>query len=239
MRHILEHSKPDVVFHVASFFISSHRSDQIQQLIESNVYLGLQLLEAMVQSDVKLLVNTSTSWEHYGHDEYNPVNLYAATKKAYKQLQKFYIEARGLQAITLKLFDTYGPSDNRPKLLNLLLKAAKSGESIGLSPGYQKLDLVHIDDVVEAYIVAAERLINGEVFGHEEYGVGSGSALTIREIVKLIEKTLGKNINVKWGERSYSVREVMSPYDKYDTLSGWSPKTPIANGIEELIRSLQ
>jgi nucleoside-diphosphate-sugar epimerase len=239
LNSILDRSRPDVVFHVASLFLSNHSSDQVQQLIESNLHFGVQLLESMDNSGVKLFVNTSTAWEHYQGDDYNPVNLYAATKKAFQQLQQFYIEAKGFQAITLKLFDTYGPGDIRPKILNLLLKAAKDDQLIGVTPGDQKLDFVHIDDVVESYLLAAERLMTGRVSVHEEYGVGSGSVVTLKDIVMLLEEKLGKNIIVNWGERPYAIREVMESTSNYDTINGWAPKISLSTGLEALVRSMR
>lgn len=234
---IVENSRPDIVFHLASLFLSNHRSDQIEELIGSNLHFGLQLMEAMANSGAKLLINTSTSWEHYQGDEYNPVNLYAATKKAFKQLQKFYIEAKGFRVITLKLFDTYGPNDVRPKILNLLIKAAKEDESIGVTPGDQELDFVYIDDVVESYLLAAERLLSSKVTDHEEYGVGTGQTMSLKKVVVLLEEKLGKKIRVKWGERPYATREVMSSIDDYKTIEGWLPKVCLPVGLEALIRS--
>jgi nucleoside-diphosphate-sugar epimerase len=236
LNSILELSRPDVVFHAASLFLSNHSSNQVQQLIESNIHFGVQLLEAMDHAGVKLFVNTSTVWEHYHGDEYNPVNLYAATKKAFQQLQQFYIEAKGLRAITLKLFDTYGPGDIRPKILNLLIKAAKDDQPIGLTPGEQKLDFVHIDDVVETYLLAANRLMTEKVSVHEIYGVGTGSVVTLKDIVKLLEEILDKNIIINWGERPYANREVMVSIDNYKTINRWVPKISLSTGLKELVK---
>jgi len=75
--------KPSVVFHVASLVLSEHKPEQINAVIESNILFGTQLLEAMVAADVKHLINTSTFWEHFVNKEYSPVNLYAASKRAF------------------------------------------------------------------------------------------------------------------------------------------------------------
>ncbi|RME57509.1 SDR family oxidoreductase, partial [Candidatus Parcubacteria bacterium] len=224
MMQLVEKSEPDVVFHVASLFLSEHRPEQVQALIQSNILFGTQLLEAMSKAGVQRLVNTSTSWEHYGNKEYSPVNLYAATKRAFQDILQFYIEARGLRVITLKLYDTYGPDDPRPKLINLLLRAAETGEAVALSPGEQKIDLVHVDDVVSAYQIAAEQLLGGQVAGHEVYGVYTGRPLTIRRLVALMEEKSGRKLNVTWGGRPYRDREVMAPYYGLPTLPGWEPK---------------
>ena len=94
----------DVVFHLASLFIAEHESNQINQLVDSNIKFGLHILEAMKESSTKQLINTGTSWQHYHTNEYNPVNLYAATKQAFESLIKYYTEAENIRCITLKLF---------------------------------------------------------------------------------------------------------------------------------------
>lgn len=224
-------SDPDVVFHIASLFLSEHRPDQIQALIESNILFGNHLLEAMVASDVKYFINTSTSWEHYENKDYSPVNLYAATKRAFQDIMQFYIEAKGVQAITLKLFDTYGPDDPRPKLMNLLKRIAETGEILSMSPGKQQIDLVHIDDVVQAYLIAAERLLEDKVQCHEIYGVGAGNPLSLRELVSILEKETGRKMNIEWGGRPYREREVMTIWDDYTLLPGWEQKIPLDEGL--------
>jgi nucleoside-diphosphate-sugar epimerase len=225
--------KPSVVFHVASLFLSSHKPEQINALIESNILFGTQLLEAMVAADVKYLINTSTSWEHYENKEYSPVNLYAATKRAFQDIMQFYIEAKGIKAITLKLFDTYGADDPRPKLLNLLMCIAETGEKLAMSPGEQEIDLVHIDDVIQAYLIAAQRLLDGDVVSHEIYGVGTGQPLTLKELTAMIEKKTGKTLNIKWGGRPYREREVMNLPQKLKPLAGWKPTIFLPQYLEE------
>jgi len=228
--------KPDVVIHVASLFLSEHQPEQIDALIESNILFGNHLLEAMVVSNVKYFINTSTSWEHYENKDYSPVNLYAATKRAFQDIMQFYIEAKGVQAITLKLFDTYGIDDPRPKLMNLLKRIAETGEILSMSPGEQQIDLVHIDDVVQAYLIAAQRLLEGKVQGHELYGVGSGNPMTLRELVSIIEKETGRKMNIEWGGGAYREREVFVPWNEFEMLLGWEPCIQLEEGLERMYR---
>lgn len=224
MLEIVLKATPDVVFHIASMVVGEHEPEQIESLVSSNITFGSQLLEAMSINGVSKFINTGTYWEHYENKQYSPANLYAATKHAYQAILQYYVEARGIEAITLKLFDPYGPNDPRPKLLNLLLRVAETGESLAMSPGEQKIDLVHIDDVVRAYEVAAMRLVNGKVEGHEIYGVGTFCPVTLKEIVTFLEVKTQKKLNIDWGGRPYRTREVMEPWGMYETLPGWQPE---------------
>ena len=111
--------KPSIVFHLASSFIAQHESKDVNELILSNILFPSQLLEAMNIAGVKGLINTGTSWQNYQSKAYDPVCLYAATKEAFEALIKYYENAHQFKVITLKLFDTYGPGDNRKKIFSL------------------------------------------------------------------------------------------------------------------------
>ena len=201
----------EVVFHLASLFIAEHESKDVDNLLNSNIVFGTHLLEGMKESENKLLINTGTSWQHYNSEEYNPVDLYAATKEAFEKIIKYYVEAEGIRCVTLKLFDTYGENDKRPKLINLLNKFADEGKELDMSLGEQKLDLVHIDIVTDTFIKAYELLKNNKEIRNEVYGVSSGKQISLREIVENFEREIGKKLKINWGARPYRKREVMEP----------------------------
>ncbi|MDD5296582.1 MAG: NAD(P)-dependent oxidoreductase [Rhodocyclaceae bacterium] len=232
----VSNSRPDIVFHLASLFLAQHKTSDVDDLIASNVQFGAQLLEAMDRAGVRNLINTGTSWQVFEGCDYNPVNLYAATKQAFEDIARYYSEARGLRMITLRLFDTYGVDDPRPKLIPLLRRAAKSGEALEMSPGEQKIDLVHVDDVVECFIVAARRLRDGLVKSSEVYGVTTGKPLRLRDIVKIFSEQMGTPLNIRWGARPYREREVMQPWSGGHCLPGWQAKIDLVSGISEIIR---
>jgi nucleoside-diphosphate-sugar epimerase len=229
-------AKPDVVIHLASLFLSQHAIKDVNELIQSNVLLGSQLLEAMKVNQVTYLVNTGTSWQHYNNEDYNPVCLYAATKQAFEAIMEFYVQACGIKAITLNLFDTYGPADPRPKLFHLLEKAAKSGELLNMSAGEQLIDLVHIDDVVDAYLIAVQRLLEGKVSVHESYAVSSGYPMPLRKLVETYSNATGRSVNVNWGARSYRFREVMTTWCNGKSIENWKPKIDLLEGLKKVAK---
>jgi nucleoside-diphosphate-sugar epimerase len=235
MQAIVEKAKPDIVFHLASLFLSEHQADDVERLVQSNLLFGTQLVEAMTQTGVTKLVNTGTAWQHFQGQDYSPVNLYAATKQAFETLLQYYVEARGLRVITLKLHDTYGPDDPRPKLIQLLRRIATENHPLGMSPGEQLIDLVHIDDVVTAFQVASERLMNEQGNPHERYSVSSGLPLTLRQLVKEVEQILGRALPINWGARPYRQRETMHLWTG-QALPGWEPATDLRSGLANILR---
>ena len=234
MLTIVGESRPDVVFHLASLFVAEHRTEQVADLIGSNLLLGVQLAEAMRVHGRTRLVNTGTAWQHYRHEDYNPTNLYAATKQAYLDLLRFYEEAAGLRVVTLELYESYGPGDPRPKLMNALARAAREGERVGLNEGLQRLDFVHVKDIARAYERAAERLVAGEVTGSERWAVRSGRARSLRELVELVGRAAGAPLDAEWGMRPYRARELMDPPER-PLLPGWRAKIALEVGIRELL----
>ncbi|VWX32686.1 NAD(P)-dependent oxidoreductase [Limnobacter sp. 130] len=228
----LREIQPTCVFHIASLFLAQHTPNQINQLVQSNVNFPTQLLEAMRLAGVKRLINTGTSWQHFENSDYDPVNLYAATKQAFESIIQYYIEAHGLKVCTLKLFDTYGANDPRPKLVALLWKTAREGTTLDMSPGEQLVDLVHIKDVVEAYCRAAD-LLDTQTTGHVRYGVSSGNPMKLRDLVEAFERATNQRLPINWGGRPYRDREVMRLWRDYQTVPGWRPKIPFEIGILE------
>jgi nucleoside-diphosphate-sugar epimerase len=234
---IVNASKPEVVFHLASLFLAQHNHTDIDALVSSNILLGLQLLEAMDRAKIRRLVNTGTSWQSYQDQEHNPVNLYAATKQAFEDLVRYYTEAKELRAVTLRLFDTYGEGDPRSKLLPLLKRATATGEILEMSPGKQKIDLVHVDDVIDCFIAAGTRLLHGDVTSSEIYAVSSLTPISLQELVTTVSRISGKPLNVKWGAKTYRPREVMQPWTYGKQLPGWTPKISLTDGLLGYLKS--
>jgi len=232
---ILDEAKPDVVFHLASLFLAEHKPEDVQNLVESNLAFPASLLEAMVKCGLTNLVNTGTSWQYGETGAVRPVNLYAATKQAFEDVIDYYVDAHGLKVITLTLYDTYGPGDTRRKLVNLLLAALRSGEPLLMSPGEQCLDLIHVDDVIEAYRKASEFLLTGSAEGHEHYAVTSGNFYSLKDIVALFEEAAGRKLNIQFGMRPYRRCEVMSPWQGMKVVPGWHPQVTLKDGFTNLM----
>ena len=229
---IMRAAAPQAVFHLASLFLAQHQPADIAALVQSNLLLTTQLAEAMAQCEVRLLLNTGTAWEHYENGAHNPVCLYAATKSAATALLSYYTACHGLRVANLKLFDTYGPGDTRPKLLNLLKRISLDGSSLAMSPGEQLIDLVYIDDVLDAYLCAWQRLASGaQSAPMADYGIASGAPIALRQLASLYSQVSGLPLAIEWGGRPYRPREVMQPWSNYPRLPGWQPRVSLAEGL--------
>jgi nucleoside-diphosphate-sugar epimerase len=226
--------KPDVVFHLASLFRAEHKPDEIVPMVAANITLGTQLAEAMIAGGCRALVNTGTAWQHLGNASYDPVCLYAATKQAFEDLLAFYVAARGLSVVTLKIFDTYGPDDPRRKLVPMLVDRLKAGTPMSLTSGEEQLDFCHVDDVVRGFEVAAKRLQSGQVRDHERYALSGGEPCSIRQLVALMETASGAKLMAEWGAYPARERDMRVPWSGGMALPGWSPGIALRDGLKEL-----
>lgn len=222
----------EIVFHLAASVITNYIPSQISTLIQSNIQFGTEILEAMKLSSTRLFVGTGSYWQNYNSDTYNPVDLYAATKEAFEKIIQYYVDAHGLRAITLRLFDVYGEDDKRPKLLNILKRIAGTDESLDVSPGKQYLDMVHISDVCSAYLCAYNLLCSDSSIFNEVYGVYTGNRIQLKEMIKLFSEILQQEIHTNIGAKPYKEREVMNPTSVYHSLPNWAPSVMICDGMK-------
>lgn len=216
LENYLRAEKIDGIIHLATKYVAEHTNDQIKDLILSNIYFGTAVLDAASRAGVKWFINVGTIWQNYNSpdysDEYNPVNLYAATKQAFMTIARYYTETSGIRFCTLKLCDTYGPNDSRKKIMDLFSSVAISGETLSMSPGEQMIDIVHIDKVCEEFVKLIEVVSDPTKECREEYVVSSGRHISLRNLAKEYELQNGVKLNIEWGGRPYRSREVMKPY---------------------------
>lgn len=225
-------TNPDVVFHLAAAVLTNYKPEQVAILIQSNIQFGTEVLESMKESKTRLFINTGSYWQNYNSVDYNPVDLYAATKEAFEKIIHYYVDAFQFRAITLRLFDIYGEDDKRPKLLNLLRNMGEDGTELNVSPGEQLLDMVHILDVCAAYFNAYELMKYDTKLKYEIYGISSENSIPLKELIRLFEQILNKKINVNLGARPYKTREVMEPCRTYKRLPNWKPLISLEDGLK-------
>jgi nucleoside-diphosphate-sugar epimerase len=195
----------------------------------------------MLKTGVRRLVNTGTSWQNFGARGDEPVCLYAATKSAFEEILRYYVAAENFKVLNLRIYDTFGPDDQRPKLIPKLLKCFETQQALELSPGEQKLDFVHIDDVVNGFVRAGELLDSdkSEAGYLRSYSLSSGDLVSLRELISIIEGAKGQKLNVKWGARPYRKREVMMPFEGLERLPGWAATRKLEESLRELIRAAE
>lgn len=223
----------DLIIHFASSCIIDHNKDNIDFIIDSDIKFSIHILEAMRYSNCNRILNTSTYGQHYNNEIYNPCCLYAIMKKTFEDTLKFYNEDFDINYITLELFDTYGENDTRNKFLNLLQKHSINNIPLDMSNGEQILDLLYIEDVVSAYLIAIDMLFKNNGI-NKKYSLQSENRISLRDLVELYKKITNKHLNINYGARPYRKRELMIPWDKGEVLPNWKPKYSLQEGIKKV-----
>lgn len=231
----IEEVQPELVYHLATHYTGAHGPKATPALVASNITFGAYLLDAMADCGCRALVYASTIMANYGGEAYRPLNLYAATKRAFSDLLAYYTDAELLRAATLVISDTYGPGDQRPKILNLVKKAARTGERLALSDGGQDYDVVHIDDVVRAFQMAGEQLLQKTEWKNEIFQVTSPEPLTLRQTVERMLAINQITLNAAWGVRPQSKRDIRQAVRLYPAVPGWEPQVSLEDGLRRFM----
>jgi nucleoside-diphosphate-sugar epimerase len=224
----LKESKATQVYHLASAIVREHNPEDLNRLMDANILLGTQLLEAMSRLGASKIVNTGTYWQFDDRKTYRPKNLYAATKKAFQDILEYYCQRNRISALTLIVFDTYGPGDNRDKVIPYLINCSKNGTVAHLKSKQQLLNLVHICDAVDGLIkgMSLPRPNRQEMFllNHKNY-------ITLEEVVSRLEETSLGPIKVEWSIRNQPANLLNTEWD-IPTLPEWHPKFLFPEGID-------
>ncbi len=231
----VEDFSPAIVFHLAANFIGVHTSEDVVPLVADNVAFTAQVCQAMVAAETRCLVAAGTVWQHANSPPGDPVptpnSLYAATNQAAEDIIAYYAQTGALSSIALKIYDSYGPGDPRPKFLKALGSAAAASNTLNATSGKQKLHLVHVDDIVAAFRHAGAMLASGKASGHRSYTLPSAEAVTLKSVVEIWQKATGRTVDVAWGARPDRPGEIMVPWEG-PQLPGWKAKIPLKTGLK-------
>lgn len=228
---------PDVIFHLAARYISNHSSAELPGLITDNVTLTAQVCEAATAAGCSHLVAAGTAWQNAGNPPGDqtpaPNTLYAATKQAADDIIDYYAIGSGLNAVTLKIYDSYGPGDPRRKFLQAVADAADSGDTLKSTPGDQRLHMVHAADLVDGFVHAGNLLVSRELSGRTSHTLPSQKLVSLRELVDIWQAVNDRSVSIAWGANDYRDGEVMVPWEGVP-LPGWSPRIDLETGLHGL-----
>lgn len=230
---LIQRLQPATIFHLATLYLYDPATSQIDPMIDANIKLGLHLAYATARrAPACRFVNVGTFWQRPNSGDYEPTCLYAAMKQAMEDLLTYFAQS-GMKVVTLLCCDTYGPGDERKKLLDLLVESALESKTLELTPGDQVMNLLHVRDVVDALVLAREvPLRDGEP---SRYWIAPAAGVTVKQLAQRVGALTGRAPVAKWGARAYRPREVMLPYVGTQ-LPGWKPRVSLDDGLNELVK---
>lgn len=235
----LKRGKFDGIIHLASLFLAQHQSTDVQGLVNSNVLFSTILLEAATQAKIPWFINTGTYAQHYQNKSYSPINLYAATKQAFADISKYYVESSLINFATIELSDTFGPGDTRPKIFNIWLNYIKTPtkEALKMSPGHQIIDISYIGNVIDGYMQLMKLLSTDKkkTLAGKTFSLRSAERMSLRKLARVFLETAKVNLQIEWGGRPYRPRDSMVPWNKGKLIPGWKPKVSLRKGIRTIL----
>lgn len=140
----------DAVIHLAALYDTGYSPDAVERIATSNLTLSCALFSTtLAEAPSARLVMAGTMSSFDGDGSYAPANVYAASKKAMEDVAAGF---HGLDAVTLRLPDTYGERDHRGKVMNLLTDALLAGKPFRfMKSAAQELSLLHVVDASRAF----------------------------------------------------------------------------------------
>ncbi|HEY4032763.1 MAG TPA: NAD-dependent epimerase/dehydratase family protein [Ktedonobacteraceae bacterium] len=214
---------------------------------ESNVLTTLRLLEVALRFGwIRRFVYASSS-SVYGQAARLPVHEdelerprspHGVTKLAAESLCSLYNRRFGLPTVSLRYFNVYGPRQRPDMAFHRFCKAIVCHEPLCLhGDGYQTRDFIYIDDVIEANIRAAASEVVGQVIN-----IASGTSVTLRSIVELLEEISGSHIKVAIDDsQNDDVRHICANTQRAQQLLDYYPRMDLRDGLAyefEFIRRL-
>jgi len=161
-----------------------------------------------------------------------PVSLYGATKKANELMAYAYSHLYGIPTTGLRFFTVYGPWGRPDMALFLFTDAILNNRPINVyNHGNKKRDFTYVDDVVEGTIAALDR-----PFAYELFNLGNSDPIELMDFIGIIEEELGKEAQKNMMPlQPGDVLETSADIGKSKDMLGFSPKTPIREGIKRFL----
>jgi UDP-glucose 4-epimerase len=203
----------------------------IQTAVEKKVGKLMYASSASVYGLADVFPTTET------HHAFNNRTLYGTAKIAGEGMARSFAEMYGLQYIALRYFNVYGPRmDIFGKYTEVLIRwldRIDAGQPpIILGDGTQTMDLVYIDDVTDANIIAMESDVTDEVFN-----VASGIETSLLELLQALLRVTGSTLQPEFlPARSVNpVPRRLADTKKAENLLGFKAKVDIEEGLRRLI----
>jgi len=232
--------RPDWVFHLAAYGAYSWETD-FERMIRVNLGGTANLIDACLRTGFEALVNTGSSSE-YGFKDHparesellEPNSHYALTKAAATHLAAYTARSAGIRIPTLRLYSIYGPFEEPNRLMPTLITYGLEGKLPPLVSPHTARDYVYVDDVVDAYLLAASRL---DAPHDAIYNVGSGAQMTIAEVVDVARRVLNIATEPQWESmesRHWDTSHWVSNAQKIGDALGWKASTTFEQGFARM-----
>lgn len=230
----IKKKKPQIIINCSANQNLSFDKKNLIDLLNTNINSNILFLdEAIKGTNFKSYISFGTKWELGDTKNKKPLNFYAATKNANESFYRFYANKKS-SIISLKIFDTYGKNDNRKKFLNELLKSYKKNSTLNITAGNQYLDYVHITDVCLLISKIISDIQSKKISGFNSFTVSSKKPIKLINLIKILDKSLVKKLNIKIGKKKYRKNESLNSVNKIFNYPGWKTSFNLINELKKI-----
>ena len=216
----------DCIYHLAADISIQYSIENPTESYKSNVVGTLNVLEVARVLGIKKVVFSSTA-AIYGStsepcvetDRPDPLNPYSVSKLAGENLMKMYNDLYGIETVSLRYFNVYGPRQAHKgqyaPVIGIFQKQKFEGKPLTIiGDGNQTRDFIHVADVAHANMMVAEKDIVGV------FNVGSGTEYSVNQIASLTNNPHG---TTTMPSREGEARRSISDNSKLKNI-GWQPR---------------
>jgi UDP-glucose 4-epimerase len=244
---ILKSHNFDAIFHIAGQSGGElSYADPVYDL-QSNSQSTLLLLKYASESGCKKVIYAGTvsvygdpknPLEILESEEARPQAFYGVSKLASEHYLRIYAEQYGLDTVSLRLFNIYGPGQNLDNLqqgmTSIYLSQAIRSRHVHVKGSKDRFrDLVYIDDTVDAFVT----LLSSKFKGYNCYNICTGKPTTVKEIINETKKNLPFDISVRYeGSTPGDIFGYTGSPSKFMSASSWKPVTNFKDGIKIMIK---
>lgn len=234
----------DYVFHEAALPLLDSEQNP-RECLDINIVGAFNVCEACVENKVKKLIAASSS-SVYGEGQYLPTDekhpfnnnlFYGASKVADEQLYRAFYKKYGLDYVAFRYLNVYGPRADFGKsayvmVIMKFLDKIEAGESpVIQGDGSATLDLVYVEDVARANVMALKSNVTNEFFN-----VASGKETSIKELLEILLNLTGSKIKPIYEPRdSKLVVRRWGCAKKAKEMLGFETTTPVKDGLRKII----
>jgi len=247
MRYLVQNV--DVVFNMAGQ--TSHMDSMADPYVdlEINAHAQLSILEALRHYNPKAKIVFASTRQLYGRPEYlpvdekhpvRPVDVNGINKAAGEQYHLLYHEVYGIPACVLRLTNTYGPGmrikDARQTFVGIWIRCMLEGKPFEVWGGEQLRDFNYVDDVVDAFLMAAvDDKANGGVFN-----LGSGEVVSLKALAETLVSAnagMGRFAVKSFPEerKKIDIGDYYSDFSSIRNTLNWQPNVTLSEGLRSTL----
>ena len=239
---ILRKHKIKTVFHLAAEAIVGRANHDPVRTLYSNAQGTWTLLEAIRQYGNVSETVVASSDKAYGSHEHLPytekaalrgLNPYDCSKSCTDLIAQMYAHSFGVPIAILRCGNVYGPGDtNWSRLIPDAFRSIARGKTLEIrSDGTFKRDYVYIDDIVDAYLLMAEKTVSKKL-GGRAFNIGNNKPLKVIDVVKHIQKIEPKLRYRILDAAKNEIRDQYLDSRKAARIIKWRPRTSMVDGFK-------